>query len=185
MNLFQIFIIAVILAMDAFSVSIAIGISFKKKCFCSLIIAPVLFGVFQGVMPIIGWLGGFYFEKLICSFDHWIAFFLLLFVGGKMIIESFENIKIKKEKILSVFLLLSLAIATSIDALAVGLSFAFLNVSVFYPALIIGIVTLLISLIGLFIGKLIGHFFEKQIQFVAGLLLIGIGLKVLLEHILS
>ncbi len=170
--------------MDAFAVSIANGIAMKTLRVRHALLIASFFGGFQAVMPVIGWLAGISLKEILSSIDHWIAFGLLSAVGIKMIYESFK-IKEAEEvaQNLTIYLLLMLSIATSIDALAVGLSFAFLDISIFAPVLIIGIVTFVLSYLGVVIGNRFGHLFESKIEIVGGVVLIGIGLKILLEHL--
>jgi len=131
---------------------------------------------------IIGWLAGLSLRDYISAIDHWIAFGLLSFIGCKMIYESITVQSNKKEiNPLNVYVLLVLSVATSIDALAVGISFAFLKVSIVTPVIIIGTVTFLLSYLGVYIGDRIGHFFENKIEIAGGILLIGIGIKILVE----
>ncbi len=171
------------LAMDAFAVSITSGITIKDLRINHALRIAIFFGLFQAVMPIIGWLAGLSLRDLISSVDHWVAFGLLGFIGCKMI---YESIKMEPggEKInpLNVYVLLILSVATSIDALAVGLSFAFLKISIAVPVVIIGVITFLLSFLGVFVGDRFGHFFENKIELVGGLILIGIGVKILIEH---
>ena len=173
------------LAMDCFAVSISCGITMKKKRLSKLFRISFLFGLFQGMMPVIGWFTGLTVKDLISAFDHWIAFGLLTFIGGKMIYESFKPDECKKvidtDKI---GIILILAIATSIDALAVGLSFALLDMSIILPVIIIGVITFIVTLLGLQIGNKFGILFGKKIEILGGLILIGIGLKILIEHLL-
>ncbi|MBU0681325.1 MAG: manganese efflux pump MntP family protein [Proteobacteria bacterium] len=185
MNLLSIFLIAIGLAMDAFAVSIACGVSIKNLNIRHILLISGAFGFFQGFMPLVGWFAGMGFRDLIASFDHWVAFGLLLVVGGKMIYESFALSEDTPESdiALNASRLLLLSIATSIDALAVGLTFACLEVEIITPALIIGLVTLVLSIIGVVIGDKIGHLFEGKIEFVGGMVLIGIGTKILFDHL--
>ncbi|MDO9578187.1 MAG: manganese efflux pump MntP family protein [Candidatus Cloacimonadales bacterium] len=185
MDFITILLIAVGLAMDAFAVSIASGVTLKCFQFRPAFRIALFFGGFQAVMPALGWLAGSGFKKYIESYDHWVAFVLLAFIGSKMIYESFEIKKTESRfnpnKLATVFIL---AIATSIDALAVGLSFSVLQVQIITPAVIIGIVTFLLSLAGVYIGGKFGSIFENKIELMGGLVLIGIGLKILFEHLL-
>jgi putative Mn2+ efflux pump MntP len=142
------------------------------------------FGGFQMLMPTIGWLAGLSFKEIIMEVDHWIAFGLLTFIGLKMIYDSTKKEKIEKEKSLKLHSLVILAVATSIDALMVGLSFAFLQISVLEPILVIGLVTFLLSAVGFFFGCGLGHVFGTKVKIVGGLILIAIGLRILLEHLL-
>ena len=168
--------------MDAFAVSITSGITIKRLHINHALKIALFFGLFQAFMPIIGWLAGLSLRDYISAVDHWIAFGLLSFIGCKMIYESITVQSSKKEiNPLNVYVLLVLSIATSIDALAVGISFAFLKVSIVTPVIIIGTVTFLLSYLGVYIGDRIGHFFENKIEIAGGILLIGIGIKILVE----
>ena len=183
MDLLTILFIAVGLAMDAFAVSITSGLTIKHLHFNHALKIGIFFGSFQAVMPIIGWLAGFGLRTFISGFDHWIAFGLLTFIGGKMIYESAMMKPNERENNpLDISVLLILSIATSMDALAVGLSLSLIKVPIIIPAVIIGIITFLLSTLGVFIGNRFGHLFENKIEVLGGLILIGIGIKILLEH---
>jgi len=182
MDIISIVLIAVGLAMDAFAVSITSGITIKSLRINNALKIAIFFGLFQAVMPIIGWLAGLSLKDYISAVDHWIAFGLLSFIGCKMVYESITVQSSEKEiNPLNVYVLLVLSVATSIDALAVGVSFAFLKVSIVTPVIIIGTVTFFLSYLGVYIGDRIGHFFENKIEIAGGLLLIGIGIKILVE----
>lgn len=184
MNTISILVIALGLAMDAFAVSVTSGITVKQLRIPHALAIALSFGLFQAIMPIIGWFAGIGFKTIISGIDHWIAFGLLLFVGTKMIYEATKLQPSNKQQIsLDIFVLLILSIATSIDALAVGLSFSFLQIQIMTPAIIIGIVTFLLSLIGIVVGKNLGHFFEKKIEILGGIILIAIGFKILISHL--
>jgi len=185
MNIWTIILIALALAMDAFAVSIASGICIRQSRIKHALIMAGWFGAFQAIMPLIGWFAGVKFSSYISSIDHWIALGLLSFVGGKMIYESsrLESLE-KKTNPFDLHILFVLSFATSIDALAVGLSFALLNVEILLPVIIIGLVTFTISFAGVLIGERGGHFFEKRIELIGGLVLIAIGIKIVLDHIL-
>jgi putative Mn2+ efflux pump MntP len=184
MNFLSILLIATGLAMDAFAVSITSGITIRHLRIKHALKIALFFGFFQAIMPIIGWLSGISLRNIISGFDHWIAFGLLSIIGCKMIYESFK-LKLNEEKIDSqnIYILFILSIATSIDALAVGLSLSFLKVAIILPAIIIGVVTFLLSFFGVYVGNKVGHFFERKIEMIAGLVLIGIGIKILVEHL--
>lgn len=183
MNIPTILVIALALAMDAFAVSVASGITIKKLRIKHAFTIAVWFGLFQALMPLIGWLGGMNLRQFIGGVDHWVAFGLLCFVGSKMIYESFRIDAVeKKANPLDISVLFVLSIATSIDALAAGISFAMLDVSIVAPILVIGLVTFSMSFIGVYIGNKSGHFFEKKIEIAGGILLIVIGIKILVEH---
>ncbi len=186
MSFWTLLLIAIGLSMDAFAVAVANGALMGKLRIRPALRLAVFFGGFQAIMPVIGWFAGMGFKNLISSVDHWIAFGLLAAIGGKMI---YESLGLEKECggarrcDENMLLLFSLAVATSIDALVVGLSFSFLGVSVPLPALFIGCVTFLISFGGVYLGTKVGHFFEKRIGILGGVILIGIGAKILYEHI--
>lgn len=188
MNYFEIFLIAIGLAMDCLAVSIASGIIIKKIEWRTMLTMAFFFGLFQAAMPFIGWLFASRFSHLIESVDHWIAFLLLLFLGGKMIIESFKEEDCKKDfNPASLKVVLALAIATSIDALAVGVSFAFLGMNtvdtILMPISIIGLVSFLMSLCGLLFGIFFGCRHNMRVELWGGLILIIIGCKILIEHL--
>jgi len=184
MEVVTILLIAFGLAMDAFAVSITSGLTIKSLKVNYALKIALFFGLFQAIMPGIGWLAGFSLRDIISGIDHWIAFGLLTLIGCKMIFES-TKIGSKEKEIdpLSNYVLLILVIATSIDALAVGLSLSFLKIAIVTPAIIIGIVTFMVSFLGVFVGNRFGHFFENKIEIIGGLTLIGIGIKILIEHL--
>ncbi len=174
--------------MDAFAVSVASGATMKRLHLPNAVKMGLFFGAFQALMPILGWSAGLTMKSFISGWDHWIAFGLLSAVGGKML---YEALKIKGEEECAggktcpfdTGALTVLAIATSIDALAVGLTFSLLQVSIIAPALIIGLITFVMSVAGVKIGAAGGHFFEHKMEAAGGLILIVIGLKILLEHV--
>ena len=177
-----ILLIALGVAMDSFSVSVANGLSTTTFKTGKALTIALSFALFQGMMPVIGWMIGESIANFISTFDHWIAFGLLTFIGIKMIHESITNKPNNFIRTYTVKVILILSIATSIDALAVGLSFSFLDVLVFFPAIIIGIITFLLSFLGVYIGKRFGRILKNRIEILGGLILIIIGLKILLEH---
>jgi len=183
MNFISILIIAIGLGMDAFSVAIGVGATARVLSFMPVFRISFHFGLFQVLMPIAGWFAGMTVANVIAGYDHWIAFGLLAFVGGKMIKESFN----KEEKVHASdptkgVTLIILSVATSIDALAVGLSFAFLKIPILYPSIIIGIVAFIMTAIGMFFGERLGRIVGKRVEVVGGLILIGIGVKILIDH---
>ncbi|NYB52970.1 MAG: manganese efflux pump [Methanobacteriaceae archaeon] len=184
MDIFSMFFLAVGLAMDAFSVSITRGMILKCHLKYALTIA-IFFGVFQALMPVAGWLAGSQLAALVELWAPWIAFTLLVIIGGKMVYEGFSH---EEEAeichIFSIRDILILSVATSIDAFAVGVTFAFLNTPILLPILIIGLVTFSMSFIGVYLGKQVGHLFEGKIEILGGFILIGIGLKILIESLL-
>ena len=175
--------IAVGLAMDAFAVSIAKGIVINRDRQKSALLLASFFGGFQMLMPAIGWFAGQSLAEIIMGIDHWIAFGLLGLIGAKMIYDSTKREKQNGEETLRMHAVLTLAVATSIDALMVGLSFAFLQTSIIEPILLIGAITFSLSLLGFFFGSRLGRFFGSKIKIVGGLILVAIGIRILLEHL--
>lgn len=174
--------IALGLAMDSFSVSIANGLASKIFKISQALTIAVFFGFFQGIMPVFGWYAGESVADFISAYDHWVAFGLLAFIGSRMIYESIRNKPNNFLRSYNFKVLLILSVATSIDALAVGLSFSFLDISIFFPALTIGVITFVLSFFGVYIGGRFGKLLKNRIEILGGLILIGIGLKILLEH---
>lgn len=191
MNLFELFIIAVGLSMDAFAVSICKGLSLQKLRFKNALTVGLYFGIFQGGMPLIGYILGVQFQDKITAFDHWIAFILLGIIGLKMIKEALEKEpehEIASDDIseeLGFKNMTILAIATSIDALAVGVTFAFLNVDIIPAVSFIGIVTLVLSMVGVKIGNIFGTKYKSKAELAGGIILILMGSKILLDHLLG
>ena len=183
MEWITIFFIALSLAMDAFAVSIANGVSvshFRKK---DALKQGIYFGVFQFLMPLLGWFLGIYVKNSMEVIDHWIAFLLLVLIGGNMIAESFQEEKQKNHNVLTNQNLLLQAVATSIDAFAVGISFAILNVNIVLASAVIGITACIVCYIGGILGKHLGKFLEKKATIAGGMVLVAVGIKILLEHI--
>lgn len=176
--------IAFSLAMDAFSVSIAYGICAKGDGKDNALKMASSFGAFQMLMPTLGWITGEKMLDLIAGFDHWIAFGLLFLIGCKMIYEAVRQKDLEKTKALTAHVLLALSIATSIDALAVGLSFAFLKVQIATPIIAIGAVTFTLSLAGAILGDKLRQLPINKVEVLGGLILIIIGAKILLEHLM-
>lgn len=183
MGFIDIFLIGVALSMDAFAVSICKGLSVEKVQPKHLLTAGVYFGGFQALMPLIGFLLGFKFEKFIVSVDHWIAFVLLAVIGGNMIKEALDKEEPEHNASFSFKTMLPLAVATSIDALAVGISFAFLGVNIVEAAILIGITTFVLSGVGVYVGNIFGAKYKSKAEIAGGVVLILIGLKILLEHL--
>ena len=183
MNIISIVIIAVGLSMDSFAVSIANGLSIRELNLKKILIITSSLAIFQALMPLLGWFIGTGYKKYIIVIDHWIAFLLLSFIGLKMIYEGVKKNNNSEKSELKIPILIGQSFATSIDAFAVGISFAFLNLSITKPVLIIGVITLIISFIGLSLGKFLGIKFGKFAEIFGGLVLIGIGIKVLIEHL--
>lgn len=183
MNVMEILLIGVGLAMDAFAVSICKGLSVSKLTWKHALIPAVYFGGFQGLMPLIGWLLGIQFQSLITSVDHWIAFFLLLFIGTNMIREALGGDKGETNDSFSFLIMITLAVATSIDALAVGVTFAFLEVWIGAAVFIIGVTTFCLSAAGVKIGNVFGAKYQAKAQMAGGGILILMAFKILLEHL--
>ncbi|MEK7309848.1 MAG: manganese efflux pump MntP family protein [Planctomycetota bacterium] len=184
MDILTTLIIALGLAMDCFTVSITSGIIIRNLKVRHAVKIALFFGLFQALMPCIGWLAGVGMKNLITGFDHWIAFGLLVLVGVKMIYESFKIEGEKKESDpLNIYVLLMLSLATSIDALAIGVTLAFLDTVIIMPIVIIGAVTFIISFLGIYAGNKFGHVFGSKAEAVGGLVLIAIGVKILISHL--
>jgi putative Mn2+ efflux pump MntP len=183
MSLVEIFLLGIGLAMDAFAVAICKGLSMKKMNWKSAIIIALYFSIFQAGMPIIGYFLGTTFSSFVQSVDHWIAFILLSIIGGNMIKESTDDEVDKRNDKVDVKTMLMLAIATSIDALAVGVTFAFFATNISLAVTIIGLVTFVLSIAGVKIGNRFGDKFQNKAELTGGIILIIIGLKILLEHL--
>lgn len=183
MNLISLFIIAVGLSMDAFAVSICKGLAMQKITLKKALIVGLWFGGFQALMPAIGYLLGSQFETYITSIDHWIAFVLLSIIGGNMIKEALSKDDESANASLAFKEMLVLALATSIDALAVGVTFAFLKVQIIPAVLFIGIITFILSAIGVKVGSIFGSRYKSKAELFGGIILIVMGIKILLEHL--
>ena len=170
--------------MDAFVVSIISGSAYRQLHVRHALRMALFFGAFQAFMPLIGSLAGLTLREYIADYDHWIAFGLLAAVGGKMIYESLKIKSVEENPDPSnIFVLLVLSVATSIDALAVGITLSLIAGSIVIAVIIIGLITFVLSYLGVYIGKRFGHFFESRMEAVGGIILIGIGTKVLIEHL--
>jgi putative Mn2+ efflux pump MntP len=184
MHWVMIIVIAVGLAMDAFAVSIVSGSTYKQLHIRHALRMAAFFGGFQAFMPLIGSLAGLSLKEYITTYDHWIAFGLLSAVGGKMIYESFKIKSVEDNPDpSSILVLLVLSVATSIDALAIGVTLSLITSSIALAVVIIGLTTFVLSYFGVLIGKRFGHFFENKIEILGGLILIAIGVKILVEHL--
>lgn len=186
MSLFELFLIAVGLSMDAFAVAICKGLATGRVKLGQMVIVGLWFGIFQALMPLIGYLLGVNFSTLIQSVDHWIAFVLLGLIGANMIREALggdEECCNEEDASYSIRAMLPLAIATSIDALAVGVSFAFLSVDIVPAVSFIGVCTFILSAFGVKIGSVFGLRFKKKAEIAGGVILILMGAKILLEHL--
>ena len=182
MTYLELFFIAVGLSMDAFAVSICKGLSVRQLRPRHAIIAGAYFGGFQALMPVIGWLLGRQFEGLIKSIDHWIAFVLLALIGANMIREAVKNEEENLNDSFSPRTMLPLAVATSIDALAVGVTFAFLDVDIVPAVSMIGVTTFVLSAIGVKIGNVFGAKYKSKAELVGGIVLVVMGVKILIEQ---
>jgi len=186
LDLLALILIAIGLSMDAFAISITCGLAIQPHNKYKFLKVPLAFGGFQALMPVIGWLAGQTLQNYLANFDHWIAFGLLAFIGIRMIYEAFS-----KKECAPAFdpsnnhYIFGLSLATSIDALAVGITFAFLEIEIAIPAIVIGAVTFIISFTGILIGKRIGRYLGKKVEVVGGIILIAIGLKILIEHLIA
>lgn len=189
MGIVELLLTAIALSMDAFAVSVCKGLGMRRMRYDQALVISLYFGVFQALMPLIGWLLGTSFSRYIQAFDHWIAFVLLVFLGGKMLWDVFhekeDGEQESAERRLDHRELFMLAIATSIDALAVGIAFACLDVNIWSSVSIIGVTTLVISFAGVWIGNRFGNRFQKKAEIAGGLVLILIGVKILAEHLIE
>lgn len=183
MSLTELFLIAVGLSMDAFAVSICKGLSMQKMNRKNALVIGLYFGGFQGVMPFLGYLLGSRFQDAIASYDHWIAFILLAVIGGNMIKESMDKELENLDSSVAFKDMVILAIATSIDALAVGVTFAFLKVQIVPAVCFIGVITFFLSVVGVKVGTIFGSRYKSKAEFVGGFILLLIGAKILVEHL--
>lgn len=183
MSYLELFVIAVGLSMDAFAVSICKGLSVRRLRPRHNLICGLYFGGFQALMPVIGWLLGRQFESLIKSIDHWIAFALLVLIGANMIREAVKNEEENLNDSFSPKTMLPLAVATSIDALAVGVTFAFLDVLIVPAVSMIGATTFILSAVGVKIGNVFGAKYKSKAELVGGIVLVAMGIKILIEHL--
>lgn len=183
MGAIEILLISIGLAMDAFAVSVCKGLAMKKMSWKKAIIIGLYFGIFQAVMPVIGYFLGTTFERFITNVDHWIAFILLVGIGINMVKEAFNKESENRNDNVDVKTMLVLSIATSIDALAIGITFACLKIHIVMPVITIGLITFIISIIGVKIGNRFGDKYEKKAEIMGGVILILLGIKILLEHL--
>ena len=183
MDFLGIVFIAIGLAMDAFAVAVCKGLSLKKITIKNSIIIGFYFGFFQCLMPIVGYFLGISFEGVVTKVDHWVAFFLLVVIGYNMLKEIRENDSDYFDDRIDFKSMFPLAVATSIDALAIGITFAFLKVNIVISSLLIGVITFALSVIGVVIGNKFGNKYKKKAQLVGGIILIFMGVKILFEHL--
>ena len=183
MSLTELLLIAVGLSMDAFAVAICKGLALTKLRVRDAALVGLFFGGFQGGMPLLGYFLGYQFKDVIARFDHWIAFILLVIIGGNMLKDAFDQEEESCDASLSFKNLAVLAVATSIDALAVGVTFAFWDVQIIPAVSFIGIITFLLSMVGVKIGNLFGCRYKSKAEMAGGIILILMGTKILLEHL--
>ena len=183
MNFFEIFLVGIGLSMDAFAVSVCKGLSFKILYFKYMIIVGLYFGLFQGLMPLLGYFLGSNLGNIMISIDHWVAFILLFLIGFNMLKDSFSKDNDISDDKVSFKVMFPLAIATSIDAFSVGITLAFFKVNIFISIFVIGIITFIMSFIGVFIGNRFGSKYSKIAQIFGGIILIFMGFKILVEHL--
>lgn len=183
MKTLELLLLSIGLAMDAFAVSICKGISMKKMNWKKACIIGLWFGGFQALMPTIGYFLGTTFETFVTNVDHWIAFVLLAIIGGKMIKDAFDPKEEESDDDVSFKTMFVLAVATSIDALAVGITFAFFDVNLILAISLIGITSFILPVIGTKIGNKFGNRYEKKAELVGGTILVVLGLKILIEHL--
>ncbi len=181
MGIAELFILALGLSMDAFAVAVCKGLSLQKIKPRHMVLVGLWFGGFQGLMPLIGYFLGSFFAGYVTSVSHWIAFVLLVFIGGSMLWEAFKKDEDSVDASLGVRSMLLLAVATSIDALAVGVTFAFLQVNIFFAVLFIGVITFICSALGVKIGSIFGEKYRSRAEMAGGVVLILLGIKILLE----
>ncbi len=183
MSLFELFLIAVGLSMDAFAVAICKGLSMRRMNLRSAVVVGLYFGGFQALMPLIGYLLGVHFQSVITAYDHWIAFILLVIIGANMIREALHPEDENCSDSVAFKEMFVLAVATSIDALAVGVTFAFLQVRIVPAVVFIGVVTFCLSVVGVKVGNVFGTRYKARAEIAGGVILIGIGFKILIEHL--
>ena len=183
MGAIEILLISIGLAMDAFAVSVCKGLAMKKMSWKKAIIIGLYFGIFQAVMPVIGYFLGTTFERFITNVDHWVAFILLVGIGINMVKEAFDKESENRNDNVDMKTMLVLSIATSIDALAIGITFACLKIHIVMPVITIGLITFIISVIGVKIGNRFGDKYGKKAEIMGGVILILLGIKILLEHL--
>jgi putative Mn2+ efflux pump MntP len=183
MTLLEIILLAIGLSFDTFAVSVSTGLTINSLKFRQGVRIAFVLAFFQSLMAFIGWLGGIQIEKYISNYDHWIAFGLLSILGIKMITEAFKEDEEKTFNPMLLSVLIGMALATSIDALVAGVSMALINTSIYLALIIIGVITFLVSMTGILLGKNVTGKFGKRSEIIGGLILAGIGLKILISHL--
>lgn len=184
MDIIEVLLVSVGLAMDAFAVSLCKGLSMKRLSLKKVFLIALYFGLFQSIMPLIGYLLASSIGNIIINVDHWIVFILLIIIGGNMISEALSKEVTTNNDKVDFNTMVILSLATSVDALALGITFAFLKVDIFKAITLIGLITFLLCLIGVKMGHKFGNKYEKKAQFIGGLILIFMGFKILFEHCL-
>lgn len=182
MDLLTLFLLSIGLCFDTFAVSVSSGLLRKEIIFWQAVRIAFFLALFQAIMPVLGWLGGITIKEWIESYDHWIALGILSILGIKMLIESFKKSEEKNINPLDIKVIISMALATSIDAFAVGISFAIIEVNMLLAFIIIGSVTFIASMLGILFGKKTGSHFGQKMEIIGGLILIAIGIKIVIEH---
>lgn len=182
MDLLTLFLLSIGLCFDTFAVSVSSGLLRKEIIFWQAVRIAFFLALFQAAMPVLGWLGGITIKEWIESYDHWIALGILSVLGIKMLIESFKKSEEKNINPLDIKVIISMALATSIDAFAVGISFAIIEVNMLLAFIIIGSVTFITSMLGILFGKKTGSHFGQKMEIIGGIILIAIGIKIVLEH---
>lgn len=186
MGIVAIILIAIGLSFDSFAVSVCTGLLVNKIKFWQATKVAIILAFFQSAMPLLGWLIGVQLEEYVIDYDHWIAFALLSIIGARMIYESFKPEEKRKDfNPFKPTILIGMALSTSIDALIVGITLAFIEINIYLAVVIIGFVTYVAAMLGMLFGKKAGKWFGKKIEIVGGLILIGLGVKILLEHLYS
>ena len=185
MSFLSLMLMALALSMDAFAVAVCKGLAMKRITLKGAITVGLWFGIFQALMPLLGYLFGTVFGDSVRAVDHWVAFILLGFIGGKMIHESFSKDDKPANDSLLFLNMLGLAVATSIDALAAGITFAFLNVNIVNAVTLIGITTFVLSAVGVKLGNVFGVKYKSRAEFAGGVVLVALGIKILLEHLFN
>jgi putative Mn2+ efflux pump MntP len=182
MDLITLFLLSIGLCFDTFAVSVSSGLLRKEIVFWQAVRIAFFLAIFQAVMPVLGWLGGITIKEWIESYDHWVALGILSILGIKMLVESFKKDEEKNINPLDIKVIISMALATSIDAFAVGISFAIIEVNMLLAFIIIGSVTFIASMLGILFGKKTGSHFGQKMDIIGGLILIAIGIKIVIEH---
>ena len=184
MEYFTIFLIAIGLCFDSFAVSVSSGLTHQKIKFHQALRIAFSLAFFQGLMPLVGWMLGYSLKFYMIEWDHWVAFILLGSLGGKMLYESLTNGEEEKTfNPLNFWVIIGMSLATSIDALVVGFTLAMVDVTIYISVIIIGVVTFLVSMLGILFGKKTGNRYGKKVEIIGALILIGIGVKILIEHL--